>query len=238
MSVIENVGSSVSALTEQFNTITHNLANVGTAGYKRKINAFSKELAGKMKNNSEINVSTKFDFTQGNMEQTANPLDLAICGKGFFVIETENGPVYTRNGAFSRNQNGQITDAIGRIVQGDGGPITIATDIANSEITVGIDGTITAAGNSAGKLKLVDFGDNEQKLAPIGNNYYKPTNDKIKPSPAKNLIVKQGYKEGSNVQMMEELVNMIMVTRLYEANMKMISAKRKAANAIIDVAMA
>lgn len=96
---------------------------------------------------------------------------------------------------------------------------------------------MSAAGTVVGKLKLVDFKSNESKLIATGLNCFQAPND-ISPETPKNLIVKQGYQEGSNVQMVEELVDMIMVSRLYEANMKFMAVGSDAAKSLINVAMA
>ena len=152
------------------------------------------------------------------------------------VIETPDGPRYTRNGIFCLNQNRQITDSSGRIVAGKNGPISIPLNAKLSQIKVSSDGKVSAAGVSIGEFNLVDFKENESKLVVAGLNSFSAPDD-IYPEPAENLIVKQGFLEGSNVQLVEELVDMIMVTRLYEANMKFIQAQKEASSSIMSVAM-
>jgi flagellar basal-body rod protein FlgG len=137
---------------------------------------------------------------------------------------------------FSLNQNGQIVDSAGRTVAGESGPISIPSNIGLSQISVSSDGSVSAAGTVVGKLKLVDFTNNESKLIAAGLNCFQAPNN-ISPQTPKNLIVKQGYQEGSNVQMVEELVDMIMVSRLYEANMKFMTVGSDAAKSLINVAM-
>ena len=110
---IELTASSIAALSQDFHAITHNLANVSTAGYKRLRSRFSNELevvlrgmeeaAGTVP--AEVQGEITIDFTQGSLTHTGRPLDLALEGKGFFVIETPQGPLYTRNGIFQINQN-------------------------------------------------------------------------------------------------------------------------------------
>jgi len=163
-------------------------------------------------------------------------LDFALVGKGFFVIETPNGPLYTRNGMFRVDQDGQIVDTAGRIVAGESGAITIPPNVSPLEIGVSSDGGISGGGVAIGKFRLVDFGEDEKELLPAGINCFQSPAD-IKPESPKNLIVKQGFQENSNVQLVEELVDMIMVSRLYEANMQFISVRRDTSKSIIDVAM-
>lgn len=237
------VSSSINALTEEFNIITHNLANVSTVGYKRRCSMFSKSLSmaqqvgNKTEPSGEIDLDSVFDFSQGNTIQTGRPLDFALYGKGFFVIETPDGPFYTRNGMLHINQNGQIADSQGRLVAGQAGPITIPTGVGPSQLSVSSDGSISAAGTTIGKFKFVDFKENENKLVAAGGNCFHMPDKDIEPVETEQIVVKQGYQEVSNVKMVDELVNMIMVSRLYEANMKFISARKQMSGSLMSVAM-
>ncbi len=239
--IAAQIGSSIDELTREFNVISHNLANVSTVGYKRRCNAFSKSLmaqgAGtKAVSGDESDLYSTFDFTQGNLIETGRTLDFALCGKGFFVIETPQGPLYTRNGMFRLNENGQIVDSLGRTVAGESGPVSIPSGAGLSQISVSTDGSISAAGAAVGKFKLVDFKDNESELVAAGFSCFQPP-EGIEPEPPENLIVKQGAHEGSNVQLVEELVDMIMVSRLYEANMKFLSVGTDISKSLMGVAM-
>lgn len=239
---VSQVSSTIGGLQREFNVIAHNLANVGTVGYKRRCNTFSKSLIAQgvgtqAQANGKVDLESVFDFTQGSLVETGRSLDFALVGKGFFVIETPNGPLYTRNGMFRIDQNGQIVDSAGRIVAGESGPITIPPNVGLSQIGVASDGSISGGGVSIGKFRLVDFDeDDEKELLAAGMNCFQAPAD-VKPESPKNLIVKQGFQEASNVQLVEELVDMIMVSRLYEANMQFVSVKRDTSKSIIDVAM-
>lgn len=246
----DQVSSSIDALTKEFEIIAHNLANVSTSGFKRRCNAFSQyietsEAGTETYSPGSIELNSLFDFSQGNIVETGRPLDFALYGKGFFVIETPNGPLYRRNGMFCTNQNGQIMDSQGRIIAGEAGPITIPSDVGIEQVSVSSDGSISAGGIAIGKFRLVDFGDNEDKLVPYGENcYWMPDSLQgdnilnIQPVAAENIVVKQGYQEASNVEIIDELVDMIMVSRLYEANMKFFTASMEVANTIISAIMA
>ena len=241
--IIPQVSSSIDALMREYEIITNNLANVSTTGFKRITNAFTKSLEEQMINSDQyspgkIELNSSIDFSQGNINVTGRSLDFAIYGKGFFIIETPNGPLYTRNGVFHTDQNNQIVDSQGRIVAGDAGPITIPNDAGILQINVSKDGNISAAGVPIGKFKLVDFQDNENKLMPTGDSCYQMPDPNIQPVEAENSIIKQGSQEVSNVKMIEELVDMLMVTRLYEANMKFIAARKEIASSITSAAMA
>ncbi len=241
--ITDQVSSSIDALTKEFEIITHNLANVSTVGFKRRSNAFSQyfesqEAGTDTYSPGSIELNSVFDFSQGNIVETGRPLDFSLYGKGFFVIETPEGPLYTRNGIFLSNQNGQIVDFQGRIVAGEAGPLTIPNDVGISQVSISSDGSISIGGATVGKFQLVDFEDNEDKLVPTGENCYVMPDENIQPVAAENIVVKQGYQEASNVKIIDELVDMIMVSRLYEANMKFFTASMEVANSIISAIMA
>ncbi len=239
--IVPQVSLALSGLKQEFNIIVHNLANVGTVGYKRRCNTFSRLLAAQGAGTVEAAAETAdlksvFDFTQGSIIETGRALDFALVGRGFFVVETPDGPLYTRNGMFRLNQNGQIVDSAGRIVAGEAGPITIPRSVGLSQISVSTDGSVQSGGTLIGKFRLVDFKENEKDLIGAGLNCFRAP-EGLKPQTPENLVVKQGFQESSNVQLVEELADMIMVTRLYEANMQFISARRDLSKSIIDVAM-
>jgi len=241
MSLIsEQVSTSIDALTREFDVIAHNLANASTIGYKRRCNAFSQSLGTKdplSYSPGTIDLNSAFDFSQGTISQTDRPLDFALCGKGFFVIETPTGPLYTRNGTFLTNQNGQIVDSLGRTVAGEAGPITVPSNVSLLDVAVSSDGSISAGGIRMGRFRLVDFQDNQNKLIPVGDACYRMPDTTIAPVPAERLVVKQGYQEASNVKIIDELVDMILVSRLYEANMKSLAAEKEASSSLTSAAM-
>jgi len=240
--IIAQVGPSIDALMRELYIITHNMANVSTAGYKRRCNAFSKSLEAQgvgteTYSPGSLDLNSAFDFSQGSITKTGRSLDFALYGKGFFVVETPGGPRYTRNGMFYLNQNGQIVNSEGNAVAGEAGPITIPADVELSQLNVSSDGSISAGGTAIGKFRFVDFKDDENKLVPTGASCFRMPDDDVRPVTAENIVVKQSYQEASNVKMVDELVAMIMVSRLYEANMKFILAKKEISKSIIGVAM-
>ncbi len=208
--LIDQVSPSIEALMQEFHVITHNLANVSTVGYKRRCNAFTKSLEAQGQGSEtyspgSIELNSAFDFSQGSIVQTARPLDFALYGKGFFVIETTEGPLYTRNGTFFTNQNGQIVDSDGYVVAGATGAITLPTGVELSQVIVSGDGKLTAGGAAIGEFKLVDFADDENLLVPMGTSRFRMPSEDITPKQAENVMVRQGYQEASNVKIVEEL---------------------------------
>ena len=237
------ITSTLNGLQQEFFTITHNMANANTVGFKRQTNSFSRTLAAQgagteaqTKIAGEVDVKSMFDFTQGNLIENGSPLDCALLGKGFFVVETTNGPLYTRNGMFQLNAERQIVDSNGRIVAGTSGPITIPSTVGLSQIQISENGKVSAGGTDIGQLRVVDFKDREPEMVAVGLNCFKAPSD-AKPEEATAVTVRQGALESSNVQIMEELVDMIMVSRLYESNMKFMNVSKDTSKSIIDVAM-
>lgn len=233
------VTASIDALTKEFDIVAHNLANASTAGFKRRCNAFTKALesqTGTQDEGSGPEEQTALDFSQGTLVQTDRTLDFALYGKGFFVVETPDGPLYTRHGVFQVNPNGQIVDLSGRVVAGVAGPISLPADVDPSGIQVAADGRISAGGAAIGQFRVVEFPDNEKQLIQVGNTCFQAPKD-VEPVEALKPAVKQGYQEASNVKVVDELVNMITVSRLYEANMRLVSVKKETTNSMMNVAM-
>ncbi len=230
------------SLSREFETIAHNLSNVSTHGYKRRINTFSKALEEQGVVNmdeSGYDQDAKYmtyDFTQGRMIETGRKLDFALTGKGFFVIETPDGPLYTRNGMFRMNSDRQLIDSVGRVVMGESGPITIPATASLEEVSVARDGSIKANNFPVGRFSLVDFKEDETQLTSVGLNCFSAPAD-LAPEPADKVGVIQGFQEGSNVQLYEEMVDMMMVTRMYEANMRFSSVGKETTQGLLNVAM-
>lgn len=247
--IADLVGARNEALAREFETIAHNLANVSTNGYKRRINAFSRALEeqGALNmdetgypddpNDPNDQKYSTYDFTQGRMVETGRKLDFALTGKGFFVLETQEGPLYTRNGMFRMNIDRQLVDAEGRVVAGESGPVTIPETSSLDEVTFAQDGSIKAGGLAIGKFMLVNFQDDDEKqLGGVGMNCFAAP-EGVEPVPAENVGVNQGFQEGSNVQLYEEMVDMMMVTRMYEANMRFSTIGKDTTQGLLNVAM-
>jgi flagellar basal-body rod protein FlgF len=233
------IGASLNALTKEFDNIAHNMANVSTTGFKRRCNSFTQVLANQEAAQGEGEPDGSqglLDFSQGNLVETDRTLDFALHGEGFFVIETPEGPEYTRHGVFSTNQNGQIVDTKGRLVAGTSGPLIVPPDADVTSLHVTDEGQVIAGQSSIGQFRIVDFPEGLDKLQAIGQSCFKAPED-VDPVKATDVIVKQGFQEASNVKLVEELVNMILVSRMYESNMKLVSTKRESTNAALGVAM-
>jgi flagellar basal-body rod protein FlgF len=231
-----NVSASLAGLTARYEAIAHNLANSSTPAFKRHTVQFHQALAraGDPSSLSLVQDSDAIDFSQGTFEQTDRPLDFALDGKGFFMVETPKGPLYTRTGTFTLNANRQLVDSGGRIVSGQNGPIVLPPNCAAADVQITSEGELRFAGHSIGKLKIVNF-DDPSVLTPIGaGNYRAPTT--IDPMLSR-ATVRQGYQESSNVNTVQELVDLLQITRLYEANLKGITTTDDRIKSLLQVAM-
>ncbi|MCU0892032.1 MAG: flagellar basal-body rod protein FlgG [Sandarakinorhabdus sp.] len=240
--------SGLDALDQRMKTISNNLANVATTGFKRDRASFATLMYQDDRNPGAASgadtqyatglgtgtgvrvVGTERIHAQGTLLQTDNALDLAIDGAGFFAIQLPDGTQgFTRDGGFKMSANGEIVTASGlRLAQ----PLVIPDGA--TQIVIAPDGTITAqvAGEAApvevGQLQLTRFL-NPAGLMPIGDNLYRETAGSGPPTlgvagQAGLGQVRQGMLEGSNVSSVQELVDMIETQRAYEINSKVINA--------------
>lgn len=234
--------SSLDALSEQYRSITHNLANASTPGYKRRRTLFAELLDTAAAQPVEgaapaasVTQAQAVDFSQGALTHTGAALDLALEGDGFFALETPEGPLYTRGGTFRINAEGQLVDLAERTVTGQAGPIVIPPSVSSAAVQISRDGNVTAAGESIGRLKIVEFPE-ASDLTPVAGGCFRAT-EGLAASDAENTFVHQGFFESSNVSVVEELVGLITVTRMYEANLKGIEVDDERMKTLLDVAM-
>jgi flagellar basal-body rod protein FlgF/flagellar basal-body rod protein FlgG len=155
--------------------------------------------------------STWHDLGQGPIRPTGNPLDVALDGKAFFVVQAPGGERYTRNGSFQINAQGQLVTTEGYAVMGTAGPIQFQTN--DRDITISRDGTVSVPDGIRGKLRTVTF-DNGQRLQKDGHSTFKAPED-MQATPAEYPHVIQGAIEQSNVKAVIEMTRMIEVTRHY-----------------------
>jgi flagellar basal-body rod protein FlgF len=212
------------ALSRELDVVANNIANINTTGYKADGALFSEYLssharaAGTRASVSFVQDSGVWrDMSQGALDRTGNPLDVAIEGKGFLVIQTPRGERYTRNGALQINASGQLVTSDGDAVIGDAGPVKFQAN--DNQISISRDGTIsvregTSKTDSArGRLRLVTF-DNPKLLQKDGSSAFNVTGDAT-PQDDKTIAVVQGSLEKSNVRGVVEMSRMIEITRSY-----------------------
>jgi flagellar basal-body rod protein FlgF len=221
--------------------IANNLANVSTPGFKRESAKFEEYInhmspadgqSGPQNVSFVKDAGVLRDVSQGNIEQTGAPYDLAIAGKGYFVVQTPAGMRYTRDGHFGLNASGNLVTSDGYQVQGDGGPITITPN--DGDINIAPDGTISSVvrgvGNQLAKLKIVDFAD-PKAMTKQGATLLSSEDAPISPG---KVNLRQGALEASNVQPVIEISHMIEVMRAYEATATMSKSQEDTMRQAID----
>lgn len=224
---------------KRLDVVSNNLANSSTVGFKQDNvtnQSFEHQLMIKIKDASEnfndrpvgsMSLGVKLgevytNHEQGPLRQTENTYDLAMEGKGFFklAVTDKNGNEtvhYTRDGGFIMDRDGNVVDAKGNRLLGESGPITIPTDAVN--VAIDTNGVIYADGNYINTVSIADIED---------YNYLKKVEDtryELADGGAETVgtgVVHQGFLEQSNIKVVSEMVNMIAITRAYEANQKII----------------
>ncbi len=228
--------SAQQVLQKRMDTTANNLANMTTAGFKVE-HVLTRDLSEKpataSDNPTEINFADAWmlqrDFSTGPIEQTGNALDFAIESEGFFAVKTPAGEAYTRDGQFSLDAEGQIVTRSGAPVMGEGGPITL--NPTGGPISVSREGSISQDGQVAGKLKVVNF-KTPGGLEKVGDNLWRATDEQ--PTAAPEAKVVSGFVEGSNVNAVLELTDMIEISRAYTSVAKMISQSDELRGASIE----
>jgi flagellar basal-body rod protein FlgG len=249
MRALYSAASGMTAQQTNVDNIANNLANANTAGFKSRQVQFQDLLYQNMVTPGasagqqttvpaglQVGLGTRTSgneviFTQGNFQQTDNPYDLVIQGKGFFQIKLANGELaYTRAGSFQTDQNGILVDTNGNQLQPT---ITIPADA--QAVTIATDGTVSytlpnqTASQTAGQIQLANF-QNPAGLNSVGQNYFTPTDASGQPvtgTPGGSEgigTVLQGFTEQSNVSVVNEFINLIVAQRTYEANSKVVKA--------------
>ena len=216
------------SLSHQIDIIANNIANIDTTGFKADNAAFSQYLmpgasdcdfTGKdNKINFVQDQGTWIDLRPGSLQRTGDPLDVAIDGKGYFVVQTPRGQRFTRNGAFGINSTGQLVTNTGDLVLGTAGPINFQnTDhdviISESWVVSALDGSGTV-NVQRGQLQLVDFANPQQLQKDSASTFQAPPNANQK-GIAPGTRVVQGSIEKSNVQPILEMTRMIEISRTY-----------------------
>lgn len=209
-------------------TVSHNLANASTTGFKSQLDAFrALPVVGPGARTRAFVVDTEVgtDFGFGSIQTTGRPLDVAIQGKGWFAVQApDGGEAYTRDGDFQMNPNGVLQTRDGLNVVGEGGPLTIPP---NSTVAIAPDGTVSvipqdgaATGvNIVGRLKLVN--PTEKDLVRGGDGLFRQRSGQPALADA-NVRVAAGALEASNVNAVDALVGMITHTRQFDTQVKLI----------------
>jgi flagellar basal-body rod protein FlgF len=232
------------ALVQQMrlDLLANNVANINTLGYKGDEAVFrvspqatDEQPTASVDGTQPLSpyappFSSVIDFSQGALQKTGNPLDVAISGKGFFGIQTPDGIQYTRQGNFTLNAQGVLVTQDGYPVLGQGGEITL------DKGTVAIDdqGRVTLNGDDVDQIQITDFS-NPDTLKKVGSGRF-VAEDPTKAQPAANPDLREGYLETSNVNPVRSMTEMIETARAFQAYQKVIQSEDDAsAKSIEDV---
>lgn len=219
--------------------ISNNIANSATTGYKQESvtsQAFKQMLAVKIRDGSDAYIDRPIgnmslgvklgevytDYGQGSLRQTSNTYDLAISGEGFFQVRVpmadgSTSVKYTRDGNFNMTSDGFIVDVDGNHLQGANGDLQV--DPSAAEVVVTREGYVQVDGQVVDRIAIADFEDYDY-LKKFGDNMYEAVDGAT--AKATTAMIEQGYLEQSNVNVVSEMVDMITITRAYEANQKII----------------
>lgn len=219
----------------------NNISNANTAGFKRQ-NVFERNLIDaranfyNVKGDAEQNdppVGSYTDFTDGEMRQTGNPLDIAIEGEGFFVLADEFGKQFlSRGGNFRLDTNGNVVTMDGKMLVGSNGPVNItneffggsseATDRQTFDINITRQGEIFANGFNIGNIQIAKVQDSKTLERISAQNFVLTDKSQISYHQLEQVAVRQGWVEGANVDVVSEMVEMIALQRKFEAGAKVI----------------
>jgi flagellar basal body rod protein FlgG len=209
--------------------VAENLANLQTPGYRRRIlsqASFDSVIAPLQMQNNGVYSSKllgaqtgdiKFDFTQGHLEETGVKMHAALNGDGFFTIQGPNGPLYTRSGAFHADPQGTIVNVDGLPVLGTNGPLTLPGGASSAQVEITRDGNIYVAEQRVGQLQLVNFAD-KNVLQPEGTSLFSAPASAVTTGTGAEVI--QGSLEMANTSSVDQLVNMIEISRHREASQR------------------
>jgi flagellar basal-body rod protein FlgF len=216
------------ALRRELDIVANNIANLNTTAFKADGAVFSEYLQTGARSGQFTAADRRMSFvqdrmswhdmSQGPVQQTGNPLDIAIDGDGMLVVQTPRGERYTRNGSMQVNALGELVTSSGDKVLGDAGPIVLQP--TDRDVVITQDGTIKVregeslnSDSTRGKLRLVNF-ESPQRLLKDGSSTFKAPDD-MQPQPAQNINIVQGTIEKSNVRSVIEMTRMIELTRAY-----------------------
>jgi flagellar basal-body rod protein FlgF len=234
ISGLYSAATAMDAAAMRHETSATNLANAHLPGFRRRVvsqTPFDVTMADAQDKSSMSTLlgttigttenAVKLDFSQGALKETGNSLDIALNGDGFFVVDGPEGPLYTRNGQFQINDGGELLTVDQLPVLGVNGPIIIPPDTPMNTVNVDKEGRLNANGIEFGQLDFVRF-PNRNVLTPVGASLFQKP-DNVNPE-VSNAEVWQGYAEQGNAKYIDELVNIMVASRQYEAAQRVLNS--------------
>ncbi|MDP3150462.1 MAG: flagellar hook-basal body complex protein [Ignavibacteria bacterium] len=213
---IYHIARSLNSKIKSIDVLANNLANINSTGFKKQI-PFQEYL----NKNDEIQVKQTTDYGQGEVILSANPLDIAISGDGYFLLKTDNGTELTRNGKFHISEDGFLVNGNGDKVLGNNGEISFSDlmETDNPSITISKTGEIKIGETNVDSLAVVNLENPQDAIRTSDSNFAVPNDNYTTASP-QNYEIVQGYLEESNVNPILEMQTMIETNKDYESAYK------------------
>lgn len=230
--------SSLSALERWQDVVAQNITSSQVTGYRKRTVNFSTQSAGEIQSDPRRpvgneggipmlfpKVNTGINFVTGETQPTRRELDLAIQGEGFFeILRADDSRAYTRSGEFRVTSDRTLVTAAGdEVLSTNGAPITFLPN--GGAISINQDGTVFQGEIPLGRISVQRFEDNSRLISIAGGYFLAP--EGVEPEPIEEPEILQGYLEGSNVTPLREMVDLVLISRAYEANQKMINTLDK-----------
>lgn len=237
--------ASLSALERWQDNVAQNITSSQVSGYRKRTINFSTEAAGELQSDPRRpvgneggipmlfpKVNTGINFTSGETQPTRRELDVAIQGEGFFeMLRPDGSHVFTRSGEFRMRSDRTLVTAGGEeVLSSNGAPIVFVTN--GGAININQDGTVFQGETPLGRLSVQRFADNS-RLIPVAGGYFSAP-DGMDPEQVDEPELLQGYLEGSNVTPLREMVDLVLISRAYEANQKMIDTMNQQAGKALE----
>lgn len=235
---IYQAASGALLMQQRLEVLSNNMANVNSVGYKEDrpkfdfpeiISPIAQETSAEQLSPYSPSMTFYVDFSAGALQQTRNPLDVAITGDGFFEIQTDNGIQYTRMGSFTVNQDGLLSTSDGWPVMGQGGTIAVS----EGQIEINADGNIYVDGDLLDQLKVVDFS-KPYPMQKVGNTRFTVSDADVAPRQAEGYSISQGFVETSNVNAVRTMTEIIETMRVFESYQKVIQAADDATSKTVN----
>jgi len=240
---IYSSGAGMQPRMTRLEVLANNIANANTTGFKKDnlfIQTMKNAALSQIQGNGPLaGLDSKeyTDFSEGSLNQTKAPFDLALQGRGFFVVETPQGNRYTRNGHFSLSTDGTLVNGDGYAVMGTSGPIRIPQPERTPDSTILIDenGNVSNGTTLIGKVRVADF-ENLNDLKKDGASLFQSdAPEKPADADSQQPLIRQGYLEESNVDSVESMVELVELSKSFETDQRMVQVQDGSLEKAMDV---
>ncbi|MFA4967235.1 MAG: flagellar hook basal-body protein [Candidatus Margulisiibacteriota bacterium] len=230
--------SGLETTDERVKSLVNKMVNAETPGFKQSdviVRSFPLELSAaqkKLQAEKPMVEGTFYSHIKGSLVRTGGLTDFALGSDGFFIVSCPWGEGYTRDGRFTVNSQGQLVSTVGNFpLLGQSGPISVPPDAA---IEVSQNGEITLNGTPVDRIRVVNF-ENLQNLEPVNGSIFKNPASDLNPIEVDSPRIVQGYVESSNANIVDQMMELIVVNRLYNMDAKIVSTRDQMMNKALDM---